>query len=73
MTETEITVYDELDRYGKPVGLGQVFKNELAGKRYERKKTVNFKEIFGRICENADDGMPERATKQEQLKINFGG
>lgn len=73
MTETEITVYDELDRYGKPVGLGQVFKNELAGKRYERKKTVNFKEIFGRFCENADDNMPERATKQEQLKINFGG
>lgn len=73
MTETEITVYDELDKFGKPVGLGQVFKNELAGKRYERKKTVNFKEIFGRICENADDGMPERATKQEQLKINFGG
>ena len=73
MTETEITVYDELDKFGKPVGLGQVFKNELAGMKYERKKTVNFKEIFGRFCENADDDMPERAAKQEQLKINFGG
>ena len=49
MTETEITVYDELDAYGKPVGVGQVFKNELAGMKKERKQKVDFKGMFEKI------------------------
>lgn len=73
MTESEITVYEELDKFGKPVGLGQVFKNELAGMKYERKKTTDFKAIFGRFCENVSAEMPEAAVQPQQLKINLGG
>ena len=57
VTETEITVYDEgLDKYGKPQGLGQIFKNELAEKKKENKPKVDFKSMFGKICQSSDDG-----------------
>lgn len=39
VTESEVTVYDEIDKNGKPQGLGQVFKNELA----DKKKKINQK------------------------------
>ena len=72
VTETEVTVYDEgLDKYGRPQGIGQVFKNELADKKKEVKPKVDYKSIFGKICESSTDGAdifpPEEA---EQLKIN---
>lgn len=57
VTETEITVYDNgLDKYGKPHGLGQVFKNELAEKKKESKPKIDFKSMFGKICQSFDDG-----------------
>ena len=57
VTETEITVYDNgLDKYGKPQGLGQVFKNELAEKKKESKPKIDFKSMFGKICQSSDDG-----------------
>lgn len=67
--ETEITVYDEgLDKYGKPQGLGQVFKNELAEKKKELKPKIDYKSMFGKICESSTDGEEIFAVKQ--LKIN---
>lgn len=69
MTETEVIVYDEIDEYGKPVGVGQVFKNELAGKTFERKQRADFKGMFGKICEDADSPTPFDHPAAEQLKI----
>ena len=69
MTETEVIVYDEIDEYGKPVGVGQVFKNELAGKTFERKQRADFKGMFGKICEDADSPTPFVHPAAEQLKI----
>lgn len=56
VTETEITVYDEgLNNYGRPQGLGQVFKNELADLKKENKPKVDYKSMFGKICESPTD------------------
>ena len=69
VTETEVIVYDEgLDKYGKPQGLGQNFKNELADKKKELKPKVDYKSMFGKICESSADGEDVFAVKQ--LKIN---
>ena len=70
MTETEITVYDELDEYGKPVGIGQVFKNELACMKKERKQKVDFKSMFEKICESADSPTPFGAAAAEQMSMS---
>lgn len=70
MTETEITVYDELDAYGKPVGVGQVFKNELAGMKKERKQKVDFKGMFEKICESADSSTPFETAAVEQISMS---
>lgn len=70
VTETEITVYDEgLDKYGKPQGLGQVFKNELAEKKKELKPKIDYKSMFGKFCESSAEGV-EIFNSLEQLKIN---
>ncbi len=69
VTETEIIVYDEgIDKYGKPQGLGQNFKNELADKKKELKPKIDYKSMFGKICESSADGADVFAV--EQLKIN---
>lgn len=71
VTETEITVYDEgLDKYGKPQGLGQIFKNELADKKKESKPKVDFMSMFGKICENSSGATNIFSEGVEQLKIN---
>lgn len=56
VTETEVIVYDEIDNYGKPKGLGQVFKNKLAEMKKETKPKVDYKSMFGKICETPTDG-----------------
>lgn len=69
VTETEVIVYDEgLDKYGRPQGLGQNFKNELADKKKELKPKIDYKSMFGKICESSADG--EDVFAVEQLKIN---
>ncbi len=70
MTETEMTVYDELDEYGKPVGIGQVFKNELAGMKKERKQKADFKGMFEKICESADSPTPFGTAAAEQISMS---
>ena len=72
VTETEITVYDNgLDNYGKPQGLGQVFKNELAEKKKESKPKVDFKSMFGKICESSVDDVDIFNSSAVQTKINL--
>lgn len=58
VTPEDITVYNELDDKGKPKGLGQIFKNELAEKAKERPPRTDFGEVFGKFCENADFPAP---------------
>ena len=59
VSETEVTVFsDGLDNFGRPIGLGQVFKNKLANKKQEKKKPFDFISAFGKICEDADDDIP---------------
>ncbi len=51
MTKTEIFVYKELDKYGKPKGVAQVLKNELAEKHEEKKEQRDFGALFAEMCE----------------------
>ena len=72
VTETEITVYDNgLDKCGRPQGLGQVFKNELADMKKESKPKVDFKSMFGKICESSADGADIFNSSAVQTKIEI--
>ncbi len=72
VTETEITVYDEgLNNYGRPQGLGQVFKNELANLKKESKPKVDYKSMFSKICESPTDDKQIFASEPEQTKLNI--
>lgn len=71
VTDTEVTVYDEgLDNYGRPRGAGQIFKNELAVKKKENKPKIDYKSMFGKICESSDGGE-EIFADNEQTQINI--
>lgn len=72
VSETLITVYDEgLDEQGKPIGLGQIFKNELVEKKKENKSKVNFKAMFEKICESPVEFKDLIPTSAEQIKIKI--
>ena len=63
ITEREIRVYnDGVDELGKPKGKAAVFKNELIGKKAEQKAKADFSEMFGKICETADNASFEQMT-----------
>lgn len=68
--KTEITVYDEgVDEYGKPKGLGQVYKNELADVKKENKPKFDYKSAFGKICQAPTDGSSVFGTEQQKIKF----
>ena len=70
VTETEITVFDEgLDKVGKPQGLGQIFKNELVYKKKESTPKVDFKSMFGKICQSPEADIFSQSG--EQIKIDL--
>ena len=72
VTDKEITVYDDgIDEHGKPKGLGQVFKNELADMKTENKPKFDYKAAFGKICETPTDGEEVFTPSTEQTKIKF--
>ncbi len=69
VTKEEITVYDNgvgLD--GNPLGLGQVFKNELSLQRVAKPKKTNFTELFSKLCDNADLGVLHKPYTQLEIK-----
>lgn len=71
VTETEVTVYDEgLDSCGRPQGAGQIFKNELADKKKKNKPKIDYKSMFGKICESSDEGDAIFSSGTEQIKID---
>lgn len=53
VTEDEVTVFDGLDKNGKPAGLGTMFKNELKEliNNKKQKQRFDFKSAFAKICE----------------------
>lgn len=68
--ETEITVYDDgVDEYGKPKGLGQVYKNELADVKKENKPKFDYKSAFGKICQAPTDGSSVFGMEQQKIKF----
>ena len=69
VTNDEIYVYNDIDEYGKPKGLAEVFKNELADLKKEKKnEKTNFGALFGKICERSTTDVFDI----QQEKINFG-
>lgn len=70
VTDKELTIYNGVDNYGKPAGLGQVFKNDLAEKKAERKPRTDYGEVFGKFCEPVEIPKDIFTPVAEQIKIN---
>ena len=51
VTKTEINVYHDIDEYGKPKGIAQVFKNKLAEQKEVKKEKLDYGALFSQICE----------------------
>ena len=54
---TEITIYTELDKHGKPVGAGRVLANDLRQRAIEaqqNKPKRDFASVFEKICSEKD-------------------
>lgn len=67
VTNEEIHVFSEIDSHGKPKGLAQVFKNELAEKKKEKAEKRDFGKLFGQICETATTDIFD--IEQQRMKI----
>jgi len=65
VTQDEIRVFKEIDKYGNPSGLGQVFENELKDLVKEQEQKTDFGALFGKICKPATTDVFDI----EQLKI----
>ena len=74
VTEKEITIYNGVDNYGKPAGAGQVFKNDLAEKKAEKRPKVDYGAMFGKFCQPAElpQGVFKPGSAAEQIKIEGG-
>lgn len=52
ITKEDLSVYDELDDYGKPFGLPMIYRNKVAElKAKPKKKKTDFGAAFAAICE----------------------
>ena len=65
ITREEIKVYSEIDSQGRPTGIAQCFRNEVAQLEKKAKALVSVSDVFGEICDpvatpfDIDDGdMP---------------
>ena len=69
VTEDEVTVYDGLDKNGKPAGLGTIFKNELKEliNNKKQKQRFDFKSAFAKICEPLTVGFEVQESFKELL------
>lgn len=74
VTDKDLTIYNGVDNYGKPAGLGQVFKNDLAEKKAEKKPKTDYGEMFGKFCQPAElpQGVFKPGAAAEQIKIEGG-
>ena len=65
ITTEEIVIYQEIDSNGRPSGLAQVYKNELADLKKTKQEKRDFGALFGKICEPAKTDVFDI----EQLRI----
>ena len=70
VTESEVTVYNRIDNFGKPVGRGYVYKNELVNLKKElSKEKVDIKSTFDQFCESV--GVKDCLCDISQDKLPF--
>lgn len=61
--EQTVTLYnDGVDKWGKPVGIGQEYENELYGKKKDQVVKFDFVAAFDKIC--------KRKEKPQQVKLS---
>lgn len=61
--EQTVTLYnDGVDKWGKPVGIGQEYENELYGKKKDQTVKFDFVAAFDKIC--------KRKEKPQQVKLS---
>lgn len=74
VTEKEITVYnDGVDKFGKPVGDGIVYENELYGMKNTQKVKFDFRAAFDKICKpvQKNDGKQILLSELVETKDNL--
>lgn len=50
VTDDTVTVYEEIDSFGKPLGLGKIYKNELVDIKKQERKKESAVALFDKIC-----------------------
>ena len=61
--EQTVTLYnDGVDKWGKPVGIGQEYENELYGRKKDQVVKFDFVAAFDKIC--------KRKEKPQQVKLS---
>lgn len=70
ITKEDITVYSDIDKYGKPCGAFEVYKNDLFVEDKPKKSKMNFGALFGEMCEKKENSTPFDG-QAEQLKISY--
>ena len=66
VTKDEIYLYHEIDKYGKPAGIAEVFKNELGQKQTEKKEKRDYGALFAQMCERATTDVSD--IEQQRIK-----
>ena len=67
ITNEEIHVFSDITKDGRPKGLAQVYKNELAERKMEKQEKRDFGALFGNICERSTVDMFD--VQQVQMKF----
>ena len=68
VTEKEVTVYnDGVDKWGKPVGDGVVFENELYGMKSTHVAKFDFTSAFDKICKRKE--TPKQVKLSDLVEV----
>lgn len=54
VTNEEVIVFNELDKFGKPYGIGHCFRNEVQDLKKTKKEKKDFSAMFAKFCQPAD-------------------
>ena len=66
--EKEVTVYDGVDKFGKPEGDGKIYENEVYGLKNEQKEKFDYGSLFDKICVRKQKPMQTKLSDLVETK-----
>jgi len=67
VSEKEVIMYDGVDKYGKPLGEGVVYENEVYGLKSTPKQKFDFTAAFDKICKRKE--KPKQIDLSELVEV----